>query len=168
MITGKSLMGKPIIGQEDGAHVGNVHDLIFDHDTDEVVSLVLYNKDLFGLIDAVIVPWRNVLNIGEAVILVPNAGAKMKLKDDPRSRDLSKRETALSGTQVLSTDGQKLGTLADMCLDEKTGKVVGYEVSGGFISDTLHGKKFVPAPPGLAIGDNAAIAPPQAAAELKK
>lgn len=48
MITGKSLLGKPIIGQEDDAHAGNVHDLIFDHDTDELLALVLYNKDLKG------------------------------------------------------------------------------------------------------------------------
>lgn len=167
MITGKSLLGKAIVGQADGAQVGKVKDLLFDHDTDELVSLVLENKDLFGLMDAVVVPLRNVVNLGGDVIVVLDKSAAMHLKDDPRSNTLSQRETALSGTQVLSTNGQKLGTLADMVLDEQTGRVTGYQVSEGFFADTLHGKKFIGAPPGLAIGTNAAIASPEAAAEIK-
>lgn len=167
MITGKSLLGKAIVGQADGSHIGKVKDLLFDHDTDELVSLVLENKDLFGLMDAVIVPLRNVVNLGGDVIVVADKGATMHLKDDARSNALSQRETALSGTQVLSTDGQQLGTLADMVIDEQTGRVMGYQVSEGFISDTLHGKKFISAPPGLSIGQNAAIASPSAAAAIK-
>jgi uncharacterized protein YrrD len=46
-----------------------------------------------------------------------------------------------------------------MVIDETNGRILGYEVSGGFISDTLRGKKFLPAPPGLSIGSHAAIAP---------
>jgi uncharacterized protein YrrD len=53
---------------------------------------------------------------------------------------------------VLSDDGENLGTLADMFIDEASGKVVGYIVSNGFFNDTLHGKKFLPAPPGLSVG----------------
>jgi uncharacterized protein YrrD len=45
--------------------------------------------------------------------------------------------------------------------------VLGYEVSGGFVSDTLKGKKFLPAPPGLKVGDDVAIAPPAAVGEMK-
>jgi hypothetical protein len=77
------------------------------------------------------------------------------------------RETVLSGTTVLSSDGENLGTLADMFIDEDSGRVVGYIISGGFLADTLHGKKFLPAPPGLSVGPHAAIAHQTAEAQLK-
>jgi uncharacterized protein YrrD len=102
------------------------------------------------------------------VILAESSRSKIRLKDEPRTLAMAQRETVLSGTQVLTTDGKSLGTLADMCIDETTGKVIGYEVSGGFIADTLRGKKFLPAPPGLAIGKDAAIAPPESEASLKR
>jgi uncharacterized protein YrrD len=168
MRKGKSLLGLSIVGQEDGKVIGTVKDLLFDHDTDELLAMVLAEKDLFGLIDAVIVPWHQVRNIGGDVILVESSKSRINLKDDERARSMTKRETVLSGTQVLTSEGQHLGTLADMCIDEKTGRIIGYEVSGGFIKDSLRGKKFLPAPPGLSIGKDAAIARPEAEARLKQ
>jgi sporulation protein YlmC with PRC-barrel domain len=79
MIKGKSLLGRSIVGQDDGKVIGTVKDLVFDHDTNEVLALLLADKDLFGLIDAVIVPWRFVRNFGGDVILVDSAKALMKL-----------------------------------------------------------------------------------------
>jgi len=168
MRKGKSLLGLSVVGQEDGKNLGTVKDLFFDHDTDELLGFVIAEKDLFGLIDAQIIPWREVRNITGDVVMVENSASKIHLRDDPRAREMSQRETVLSGTQVLSQDGQKIGTLADMFIDETTGRVTGYEVSGGFFADTLRGKKFVAAPPGLSIGKDAAIAPPQAEAQIKE
>ena len=168
MVKGKNLLGMSVVGQADGRNLGTVHDLFFDHDTDELLAFVLAEKDLFGLIDAQIVPWREVRSISGDVILVESAASKIKLRDEPHIRQMASRETVLSGTQVLSQDGHQLGTLADMVIDETNGRILGYEVSGGFISDTLRGKKFLPAPPGLSIGSHAAIAPPAAEAQLKK
>lgn len=173
MVKGKTLLGLSIVGQTDGARVGVVKDLIFDHDTNEVLALMLQEKDLFGLIDAVIVPWQRVIKAGPDVVLVQDAQVKINLKDDSRIRGIATRETVLSGTQIVSADGQPLGTLADMFIDEATGRVEGYEISGGFISDTLRGKKFLPAPPTLEVGRDAAgkqtaVAPPAAEAQIKR
>lgn len=168
MRTGKSLLGLSVVAQDSGENLGPVKDLFFDHEADELIAIVLSERDLFGLIDAVIVPWHQVRSAGGDVILVESSRSRIKLKEEPRTLAMAQRETVLSGTQVLTTDGKSLGTLADMCIDEKTGRVLGYEVSGGFFSDTLRGKKFLAAPPGLAIGKDAAIAPPESEANLKR
>ena len=168
MIKGKQLLGLQIIGQNDGKHLGAVHDLIFDHDSDELLALVLAEKDLFGLIDAQVVLWKSVLKVGNDAILVESAAARIALRSEARLSDVATRETALSGTKVLAQDGANLGTLADMCVDETTGQVLGYEVSKGFLADTLRGKKFLPSPPGIAIGKDAAIVSPAGEAALKK
>ena len=152
MRKGKSLMGLSVVGQQDGKNLGTVKDLFFDHESDQLLAFVLAEKDLFGLMSAVIVPWREVRSIEGDVVMVTSEHSPIKLKDDPQVREMANRETVLSGTQVLSQDGKQIGTLADMFIDETSGRVVGYEVSGGFLADTLRGKKFLPAPPGLAIG----------------
>ncbi len=167
MRKGKSLMGLSVVGQQDGKKLGTVKDLLFDHESDQLLAFVLAEQDLFGLMSAVIVPWREVRNIAGDVVMVANENSPLKLKDDPQMREMANRETVLSGTEVLSQEGKQIGTLADMFIDETSGRVVGYEVSGGFIADTLRGKKFLPAPPGLSIGQDAAIASPQAEAQIK-
>jgi uncharacterized protein YrrD len=166
-IQAKTLLGRAIVSQADGKIVGHVRDIVFDHDTNEALSLVTAEKDLFGLIDAVVVPWRFVRAVANDVVMVESANAAMKLHDDPRSHGVVQRETVLSGTKILSDKGEILGTLADMYIDVTNGNVVGYVVSGGFLSDTLRGKKFIPAPPGLEIGKDAAIARPTAEAQIK-
>jgi uncharacterized protein YrrD len=167
MRTGKSLLGLSVVGQDDGTQLGKVKDLIFDHDTNQVLALVVNEKDLFGLMDAQVVPWRQIVSVGDDVVLVRNGQSRINLRDDQSIQDVAQRETSLSGTQIITVDGQHLGTLADMRIDEITGRVLGYEVSGGFVADTLRGKKFLPAPPRLHIGQDAAIAPPEAAEKLR-
>jgi uncharacterized protein YrrD len=76
MVKGKNLLGMSVVGQADGRNLGTVHDLFFDHDTDELLAFVLAEKDLFGLIDAQIVPWREVRSISGDVILVESAASK--------------------------------------------------------------------------------------------
>ena len=168
MRKGKELLGLSLVGQADGKNLGTVKDLLFDHDTDQVLAFVIAEKDLFGLIDALIVPWREVVSIAGDVVLVQNEKSRIHLRDDPQSRAMTQRETVLSGTQVLGQDGHKIGTLADMFIDETTGRVEGYEVSGGFFADTLRGKKFLPSPPGLTVGRDAAIVSPQAEARIEE
>jgi uncharacterized protein YrrD len=167
-IKGRNLLGLAVVGSSDGKQLGQVQDLFFDHDGEKLLALVLANKDLFGLIDAIIVPWHEVKQVGGDVIMVESSASAKRLGDEPRIRDLAQRETTLSGTQVLSPDGKQIGTLADMVIDLTDGHIIGYEISTGLIQDTLRGKKFLPAPPGLAIGNDAAIASPESAARLQK
>jgi len=54
-----------------------------------------------------------------------------------------------------------------MVIDEQTGRVLGYEVSGGLVADTLKGKQFLPQTAGLTIGDDVAIVPPEASEEMR-
>jgi len=167
MRKGKSILGMKVISQADAADLGNVKDLIFDHESDELLALLISEKELFGLIDAQIVPWTEVQNIGPDAIMVISRDSKIRAGDDTNVNRVMTRETALSGTRILTTDGQDLGTLADMYIDETSGRVVGYEVSGGFFADTVSGKRFMTSPDSISIGsDKVALVPPDVAAQL--
>ena len=168
MRKGKSIIGLKVVGQTDAAALGTVKDLIFDHDSNELLALLISEKDLFGLIDAQIVPWNQVRTIGQDAVMVASGESKIKAGEDSRVKGVMGRETALSGTRILTTDGQELGTLADTYIDESTGLIAGYEVSGGFFADTMSGKSFMAPPASLALGkDHVAIVPPETAAELE-
>ncbi len=167
MRKGKSILGLPVTSQSDGVELGKVKDLIFDHNTDEVVGLLISDKELFGLIDAQVVPWNQVRAIGSQAVMVESAASKIKAGDDARISGILDRNTALSGTQIRTTQGENLGSFADLYLDENTGRVLGYEVSGGFYSDTMSGKHYLPADSDILMGQDVALVPQEVADELE-
>jgi uncharacterized protein YrrD len=169
MRNSKNLIGMPVVGQADGTDLGRVRDLIFDHETNQVLALVVSEKDLFGLIEATIVPWREVESVGHDTVLARNVNSRVPLRHEGRARELAEthRDTILSGTQILTADGKHLGTLADLIIDESSGHVLGYEVSTGFIAETLHGKQFLPGSTDVTIGKDAAIVPTSAIDDLQ-
>jgi uncharacterized protein YrrD len=167
MRKGKNLLGLKVISEVDGTDMGSVKDLIFDHDSNQVLALLMSDKDLFGLIDAQIIPWEHISHIGPDAITVTNSHARVNAGSDPRVKSVMNRNTALSGTQVYSTEGKNLGTLADTYLDEETGHIEGYEISGGFVSDTMTGKRFLPSDHYLQVGKDVALVSSDAADALE-
>lgn len=170
MRNAKDIIGMAVIGRNDGAILGFVRDLIFDQDANRVAGLVLSEQDLFGIMDATVAPWREVELVGQDVILVYESNSRVKLRQHQYLHQLAKtrRDTMLSGTDIFTRDGRKLGKLADVVIDQLSGAVIGYEVSGGFVADTLHGKRFLPGTTELSLGDDVAIVPSSAAEELRK
>ena len=162
-----TLIGLNVVSQSDGVALGKARDLIFDHDANELIAIVLSDKELFGLIQSQVVPWREVVSVGPHAIIVQSSASKIKVGDDERISEVAQRQTSLTGTRVLTTDGQALGTLADVFIEEANGRVAGYEISGGFMSDTLRGKRFLPALDNVQIGKDVAFVPPEAAKQLE-
>lgn len=167
MRKGKSIIGLQATSEVDGAELGAVKDLIFDHNTDEVVGLLISDKELFGLIDAQVIPWNQVHAIGSKAVMVRSADAKIRAGDDPRISAILDRNTALSGTRIRSMDGDDIGTFADLYIDEQTGRILGYEVSGGFFSDTMSGKHYLPASTDITMGQDVALVPAEVAHEME-
>lgn len=164
----RSLIGLKVVAQAGGEALGTVRDLIFDSQSSELLAVVLSDKDLFGLIQAQVVPWREVVTIGRDAIIVNSAASKIKAGSDERLSEVVQRETTLGGTRLMTTDGHELGTLADVYIDETSGRVSGYELSGGFISDTLRGKRFLPAVENVQIGKDVAFVPPEVTGQIEQ
>jgi len=167
MRKGKSIIGLKITSEAEGAELGNVKDLIFDHGSDEVVGLLVSERELFGLIDAKVVPWNQVRSIGSHAVMVPSENAVINAGNDARISAIMGRDTALSGTTVRTVDGQDLGTFADMYIDENTGQVLGYEISGGFFADSLSGKHYLASSPDIRMGRDVALVPSEVADEME-
>jgi uncharacterized protein YrrD len=159
MRKGHSITGLQVLSQDSGKDLGKVLDLIFDHDANQCLALVLREKSL--LHSAQVVRYQNVIGIGKDAVIISSEESVINPLDDSRLRVVLERDTYLSGTRIVSENGQELGTFADVYLDEESGSVVGYEVSGGFVSDTISGKRYIPAErtAQLRVGDDVLIAP---------
>ena len=45
------------------------------------------------------------------------------------------RKASLLGTPVMTTEGERVGSIGDMYFDEASGSIIGYEVSGGAVGE---------------------------------
>lgn len=162
MRKGHTITGLNVIGR-DGAELGKVIDLIFDHEADQCVGLLLREKELFGIISPQIVPWDDIVSIGKDAVMVKGADSVIQPSHHPHIQHVMARDTHLSGSVIYSEDGTNLGTFGDVYLDEVTGRVQGYEVSGGFVADTMSGKRYMSVPIDRTIGDHVVIVPNDAA-----
>lgn len=164
MRKGHSITGLQVLALDNAADLGHVLDLVFDHDANECLGLVLREQSMFHA--AQVVPWSDIRSIGKNAVMIESEHSMMAPGDDARFRAVMERDTHLSGTKLMTEKGDELGSFADIYLDETTGRVVGYETSGGLISDTMSGKRYIPAEKtgDLHVGDDVLLVAPQTAA----
>ncbi len=167
MRKGKSLSGLKIVGQADGADLGAVRTVIFDHESSRVLGLLISEKELFGLIDAQVVPWEAVRIIGKDDVMVSGRDALIKAHEDPRIAEELDAENTLVGRPIHTTDGKDLGTLSDIYFNE-SGDIVGYEVSGGLFSDAMSGRHYMPVPDSFTLGEDIALVPPSVGEQMER
>ena len=167
MRKGHSITGLQVLTAE-GADLGKVIDLVFDHDADECVALVL--RDSGFMKSGQVVPWSDINAIGKDAVIVKSEASIVNPQDHGRLRAIMERETHLSGTQILTEDGRNIGSFSEIFLDETTGKVLGYEVSGGFVADTMSGKRYISAArtDDLRVGNDVLLAPSAVGDDLER
>jgi uncharacterized protein YrrD len=90
------------------------------------------------------------------VVVVGGEEALDKLGEDPEVADLHKKRHTITGTEIVTQEGEKIGEVRDVFVNER-GRVGGYEVSRGAVSD-LRGRKFLPIENVQAIGKDTIIA----------
>ena len=168
MRKGHSITGLQVLALDNAADLGKVLDLVFDHDADECLGLVLREQSMFHA--AQFVPWAAISVIGKDAVMVKTHENVITPDDDPRLRAVMERDTHLSGTKMMTETGDDIGTFADVYLDENTGRVIGYEASGGLISDTMSGKRYMAAQDtdALRVGDDVLLVDPKISQEFER
>ena len=168
MRKGHSITGLQVLSLDTATDLGNVLDLVFDHDADECLGILLREDSMFHA--AQVIPWSDIRAIGKDAVMVESENSVMAPGDDARLRAVMERDTHLSGTKILTETGDEIGSFADVYLDENTGRVIGYEASGGLVSDTMSGKRYIPAERtgDLHVGDDVLMVDPQFANEFER
>ncbi|ULH16142.1 PRC-barrel domain-containing protein [Deinococcus sp. KNUC1210] len=166
MLKGKELIGRNLVTLDGGERVDSIHDLIFDEQGNRVLALLIDEGGWFHA--AKVLPYTSVRSVGEDAVMIDAAADVVNANDDATVSAAMQNKVGLIGLNLLTTDGKELGRISDVFFDEMTGRVVGYEATGGLFSDLSSGRTFVPAPESITIGAEAALVPPEVAQAMQE
>ena len=134
MRLGKDLVGKPIISVSDGRELGTVKDLYLDGYLTGVAGVYLGPVRVLGR-RAQLIHGKDVTVFGVDAVLVKRSEA---VTDSGEVPDWSKwvRRDRLHGRQAATTGGTKVGTIADVILDESM-QIIGFSLARVFVEGPI-------------------------------
>ena len=163
MMKGSDLIRRRLITRDAGEQVGKVHDLIIDQRGSQVLG-VLVEESWFG--GANVVRWPAVLNVSEDRLVIESKSSVVKASEVPEMKEVFDRGNVLAGVHFRTTEGLDLGKFEAFYFDEKTGRILGYELSGGS-GRKRRSHSFLPTPASLEAGKDVAFVSPDAADTLQ-
>jgi uncharacterized protein YrrD len=163
------LIGLPVIVIHSGKLVGTVKDAYFDEHW-QLQGLVLESPRWLAL-SLKIVRWPDVLTCGEDAVIIGSEGAVVRLKPKELLRSFYTGIVKLKDLPVVTVQGNQLGRVSDVYFYPFQGtQIVGYELTDGFVSDLMEGRKWLKAPSDpdtVLLGEDAIIVPAVSEAELE-
>ncbi len=163
MLKGSELLHRLLITRDGGEQVGKVHDLVVDQDGSNVLGVLVDDKGWFR--DAHVVRWPAVLSVGEDALVIDSKTSVVKASEAPGMNDMLDRGNVLSGVRISTTDGRDLGKFETFYFEEKSGRILGYELSGGS-GQKRRSRSFLPTPASFEAGTDVAFVSPEAADTL--
>ena len=163
MLKGSDLIHWQLITRDAGERVGKVHDLVVDQKGSQVLG-VLVEEGWFG--GAQVVRWPAVLSVGDEALVIESKTSVVKASEVPEMKDVFDRGNVFAGVHVRTTAGLDLGKFEAFYFDEKSGKILGYELSGG-TARKRRARSFLPTPASFEAGKDVAFVSPDAADTLQ-
>lgn len=155
------LLGRAAVIREGGQKAGKVKDLVVDSSGRQVLGFVLAEGVLRR---TMVAPWSGVQTIGMDSVVFNPADSVVRPVQAPEIKAVLDGKLKLKGRKLQTTAGKHLGDIDDFQFDDKTGAVLGYELSGGLFS----GHHFLPTPPVMEIGQDIVFVAPEVEATLEK
>jgi uncharacterized protein YrrD len=153
----QDIIGLPVIEIKAGKQLGTAADLLIDREWN-VQGVLLESKLWFG--SPRFVPWEAIVAFGSDAVTVQNGQAVRPLDESADLVCLSSGASRLRGMPVITVNGEQLGLVEDVYIgDQLDKKIVGYELSDGFLSDLKEGRKWLPTPETATFGEDAVIVP---------
>lgn len=142
--------GLPVVVVDSGKSVGRVRDGVFDLGRGRLKGLLVVcgAEELYLPFDQVHSLGATAVTVGaDAVLLSVGDGLSAEAQPVPQ------------GKRVMTREGEVLGVVDDVIFDAESGAVWGYQVTGGFISDFVDGKRNVPLTEEIIVGPDALVVP---------
>ena len=164
MRKGKSIIGKDILALEDGSKLEKVNGVIVDAGGQRLVALIVDEGSLMS--STKVVPIEEISSFGRDAVVVGGHGSIVTTAEAPGLKEIVEQRQKLLGKKVFTVTGDDQGTIADIYFDEPSGKVLGYEVSGGWLGDAAKGTSYLPSEDISSIGTDVIYVQPEVADTL--
>ncbi|GIO87919.1 hypothetical protein J25TS5_48510 [Paenibacillus faecis] len=163
----QEMVGLAVFDVEDGKQIGKVLDFLLDDDW-RITGIQLEGKAMFTSTVKVVL-WEDIVAYGEDAVMIRNQQAIRKWDAENIQLTFSTGNGKLKELPLLTEDGILIGHVTDVYFDQEMGNTItGIEVSDGFISDLMEGRKVLPFTPGMTKGENAIMVPPNSEQRLEK
>lgn len=160
------IIGLNVIAFDTGKTFTKVEDIIYDDQTNRVIALLVDRGGWFS--DAKVIDYTSIQSVGEDAVIVPHENVVSVAKESELINRAVGEKVSVKGKQIMTEDGKDLGKVADLNIDETTGRVVGYMATGGIFSDIYNGKPYVPAPETIKVGGDVVFVPAFTAELMKE
>ncbi|WP_339236963.1 PRC-barrel domain-containing protein [Paenibacillus sp. FSL R5-0517] len=154
----QEMIGLAVFDVEDGKQVGKIQDFIVNDDW-QIEGIELENKGLFTN-HVKIVQWQDIVAYGEDAVMIRNQQAVRKTGADDIKYTYLLGRSKLKEMSVLTEEGLLLGRVSDVYFDQELGNtIIGIEITDGFVSDLIEGRKWLPCTSDMSIGESAIMVP---------
>lgn len=158
MLKAKDIMGLPVIEVTAGKQLGNVKDFLLDSKDWSLQGILLETKHWFS--SPRYVECQDVISFGEDAITIKDEQCVKGFESSVEMNCLLNGNRKIKGLPVITVNGNQLGLVEDVYFGEELGKkIIGYELTDGFISDLTEGRFWLPAPEHITFGEDAIIVP---------
>lgn len=149
------IIGLPILDKKDGHKISSVRDIICCRKKVRVLGFLVHEGNLFK--EPRIIRLKNIETIGKDAIMIKNKLSIEKLCDIPEIDQAFHHKSKIIDEEVITEDGESIGLVHDIIVDEDSGKIMAFVISGGFIDDIRDGRSILPYSEDISIGDEALI-----------
>lgn len=161
MAKASEILGRSAVIREGGQEAGKIKDLVLDPSGKQVLGFVV-SEGLFK--KTKVAPWVGLQTIGPDNVIFGAATSVVKPAEAPDMKSVLDSKLKIKGRKLQTTAGKDLGEIDDLQFDERTGAVLGYELSGGLFS----GHHFMPTPMAMEIGKDVVFVAPEVEATIQK
>jgi uncharacterized protein YrrD len=141
MRKGKNVIGQPVLSFADGRRLDTVKDLVLSGNDDSVLALLV---DEGGLLSSSrVVPFEAIRSFGRDAVVIEDAQSIVSASNSKEINRILNRDEKLLGKKVVTDTGDGLGSISDMYFDDHTGRILGFEVSGGVLGDIARGTSYL-------------------------
>lgn len=163
MLRASEILHKPVIVGSSGDCVGRVTNLVFDEHEGRCLAVVV--KSGWLLRRARVLSFTDIVSIGTDFVAVRRRESLVRPRDVPGIAEFP-HSIAVKGKLLVGAEGQSLGRIIDVRINEHSGRIEGYDLSCRRLM--LRGKRtYLPVADGFVAGDDVVLAPAGASERLR-
>jgi len=155
MHKGSDFIGKPLVSYETGQRDGHIKRLLLDPEHNKVLGFEVQST---GQTTAML-PSDQVKAVGAHVVLTSQALANAQPYTPSEGEGMYDDEFFARRFEILTDDGRRLGTIADVYLNTTAGKIVGYATKNSDYGTERGGSAFVPTLQDVKVGKEILFVP---------
>ncbi|KPU44957.1 PRC-barrel domain protein [Oxobacter pfennigii] len=136
----KQLTGLNVIVKKGGKIIGKISKTLYNPGEEKIQGFSISCGKWVSNEKILLI--NDIVNIGKDTVII---NEETNLKNPQKSnKDEDEALKKLMGLPVITSEGEELGFVEDIILDEKNFSVEGYVLTDGIVEDILRGKRILP------------------------